>query len=177
VNVIGQVRIIQQFIARLRKSKGRIVNMSSMYGRIAGTMLGSHNASKFAMEAISDTLRVEMLRFGVSVSIVEPGFINTPMLDGVCGGKQHQIWDSLNDCGKNDYCVEHQKFITISEKLKCLAGEPDDVSCTVVHALTSPFPKTRYLVGMDANILSFIAWGYGDRLRDMMIKISERCAR
>jgi len=51
VNLIGQIRIIQQFIARLRKCKGPIVNMSSMYGRIAGTMLGAHNASKHAMEA------------------------------------------------------------------------------------------------------------------------------
>lgn len=177
VNLIGQIRIIQQFIARLRKCKGRIVNMSSMYGRIAGTMLGAHNASKHAMEAVSDTLRAEMLRFGVSVSIIEPGFVNTPMLDSVSGGKQHQIWDSLMDYGKNDYAEEHQKFITLTEKLKFFAGDPEDVACTVIHALTSPFPKTRYLVGLDAHVLSFIAWAYPDRLRDVMIKIVERIDR
>lgn len=177
VNLIGQVRVTQQFLARLRKCKGRIVNMSSMYGRFAGSMLGAHNASKHAMESISDTLRVEMLKFGVSVSVIEPGFINTPMLDSVSGGKQHQIWDNLLDYGKNDYAEEHQKFITLSEKLKFFAGDAEDVACSVIHALTSPYPKTRYLVGCDANILSFISWGYGDRLRDMMIKIVERVTR
>jgi NAD(P)-dependent dehydrogenase (short-subunit alcohol dehydrogenase family) len=177
VNLIGQVRVLQQFLARLRKSKGRIITMSSMYGRIAGSMLGAHNASKHAMEAVSDTLRLEMMRFGVSVSIIEPGFINTPMLDSVSGGKQHQIWDSLLDYGKNDYAEDHQKFITVTEKLKSFAGEPEDVSCAVIHALTSPYPKTRYLVGCDAHALSFIQWGYGDRLRDMMIKVVERIAK
>jgi len=126
---------------------------------------------------LSDTLRAEMLRFGVSVSIIEPGFVNTPMLDSVSGGKQHQIWDSLMDYGKNDYAEEHQKFITLTEKLKFFAGDPEDVACTVIHALTSPFPKTRYLVGLDAHVLSFIAWAYPDRLRDVMIKIVERITK
>jgi len=151
--------------------------MSSMYGRMAGTMLGAHNASKHAIEAITDTLRLEMIRFGVSVSVIEPGLINTPMLDSVSGGKQHQIWDSLSDFGKNDYSEEHQKFITLSDKLKFFAGEPEDVSCSIIHALTSPFPKTRYLVGCDAKCLAFIQWGYSDRLRDVMIKIAERITR
>jgi len=173
VNLIGQVRIIQQFIARIRKSKGRIINMGSKCGRFAGTMLGSHNASKHAMESVTDTLRLEMLRFGVSVSIVEPGFVNTPMLDSVSGGK-HQIWDSLMDEGKHDYSEEHQKFITLSDKLKSFACDPEDVACCVIHALTSPFPKTRYLIGWDAHVLCFVSWAYSDRLRDVMIKIFER---
>jgi len=174
VNLIGHIRIIQSFVGRIRKNKGRIVNMGSMYGRIAGTMLGAHNASKFALDALNDTLRLELLRFGVSVSLVEPGLVNTPMLESVSGGKQHQIWDSLLDYGKNDYSEEHQRFMNLSEKLKFFAGDPEDVCCKVIHALTSPHPKTRYLVGMDANIVSFASWAYGDRLRDMMIKIFEK---
>jgi len=178
VNVIGQIRIIQSFLGRLRKSKGRIVNMSSMYGRIAGSMLGAHNASKHAMEAISDTLRAEMLRFGVSVSVIEPGFFHTPMFERLChGGKQNEIWDSLLDYGKNDYSEEHQKFIAFSEKLKFSTDDHEDVTCSVIHALTAPFPKTRYLVGLDAHILSFVTWGYSDRLRDVLIRIFERCTR
>jgi len=175
VNVIGQVRITQCFLARLRKCKGRLINMSSMYGRCC--MLGAHNASKCAMEAISDTLRAEMLRFGVSVSIIEPGYVNTPMIEGLCGGKQHQIWDSLMDYGKHDYNEEHQKFVNHTEKLKCFAGEPEDVCCSVIHALCAPFPRTRYVVGFDAQILNFISWAYSDRLRDVMVKICERCTR
>jgi len=177
VNVIGQVQITQQFIARIRRCRGRIVNISSMCGRMTGTMLGAHNASKHAIEAITDTLRVEMLRFGVSVSCVEPGLVNTPMLDSVSGGRQHQIWDSLMDYGKNDYSEEHQKFITFADKARFFAGEPEDVACKIIHALTSPFPKTRYLVGCDAKFLAFIQWGYPGRLRDVMVKIAERITR
>lgn len=157
VNVIGQLRVTQQFLARIRRAKGRIVNMGSMYGRFAGNMLGAHNASKYAIEAITDTLRLEMLRFGVSVSLIEPGFVNTPMLESFSGGKQHQVWDSLLDYNKNDYQIEHQKFITLADKLKSFAGDPEHVACNVIHALTSPFPKTRYLVGTDANILGFVS--------------------
>jgi len=174
VNVIGQLRVIQQFVARIRKSKGRIINMGSMYGRFAGSMLGAHNASKFAIEAINDTLRLELLRFGVSVSLIEPGFVNTPMLESFSGGKQHQVWDSLLDYGKNDYSEEHQKFVVLADKLKAFAGDPENVTCKIIHALTSPFPKTRYLVGADASFLAFVMWGYGDRLRDAMVKTFER---
>jgi len=177
VNVIGQVQITQQFIARIRRCRGRVVNISSMCGRMAGTMLGAHNASKHALQAITDTLRCEMIRFGVSVSCVEPGLVNTPMLDNVSGGNQNQIWDSLLDYGKNDYNEEHQKFITLSQKARTFAGQPEDVACAIIHALTSPFPKTRYLVGCDAKILAFIQWGYPDRLRDVLVKFAERYVR
>jgi len=174
VNFIGQLRMTQQFLGRIRKSKGRIINMGSMYGRFAGNMLGAHNASKCAMEAITDTLRLEMLRFGVSVSLVEPGFVNTPMLESFSGGKQHQVWDSLLDYNKNDYQEEHQKFINLSDKLKNFAGDPENVACCIIHALTAPFPKTRYIVGTDANILCFVSWAYSDRLRDSMVKLCEK---
>jgi len=174
VNFIGQIRIIQQFLARIRKSKGRIINMGSMYGRLSGSMLGSHNASKCALAAITDTLRLEMLRFGVSVSIIEPGVTNTPMIEGISGGKQHQNWDSLLEFGKNDYSDDHQKFLTLTDKLKCIACEPEDVTCACIHALTSPFPKTKYLVGTDATMVAFARWAYSDRLRDTMVKVCER---
>ena len=75
VNLIGHIRITQKFLSFIRKSKGRVVNICSIAGRISGVMMGSYNASKHAMEAVSDTLRVEMIRFGVSVSAVEPGFV------------------------------------------------------------------------------------------------------
>jgi NAD(P)-dependent dehydrogenase (short-subunit alcohol dehydrogenase family) len=177
VNVIGHLRVTQQFLQRIRRSKGRIINMGSMHGRFAANMLGAHNATKYAMEAITDTLRLEMIRFGVSVSLVEPGFVNTPMLESFSGGKQHQVWDSLADYGKSDYEEEHQKFICLADKLKSYAGDPEHVACSTIHALTAPFPKTRYLVGTDANVLSFVHWAYSDRLRDVMMKIFERWSK
>ena len=79
VNVFGQVRVIQAFAARLRQAKGRMVNMSSISGRIAIPFLGPYAASKFALEAISDALRLELRPHGVHVSVIEPGSIATPI--------------------------------------------------------------------------------------------------
>ncbi|NJM09918.1 MAG: SDR family oxidoreductase [Bdellovibrionaceae bacterium] len=77
-NVFGQVRVIQECLPLLRESKGRIVNVSSIAGKISSPFLAPYSASKFALEAISDSLRRELQRHGVKVVVVEPGPIATP---------------------------------------------------------------------------------------------------
>jgi NAD(P)-dependent dehydrogenase (short-subunit alcohol dehydrogenase family) len=77
VNVVGQLRVIQAFLPALRRSRGRIVLMGSIGGRSALPFLGAYAMSKFALEAMADSLRVELAPFGVHVSIVEPGTIAT----------------------------------------------------------------------------------------------------
>src|SRR5712691_5002789 len=75
VNVIGQVAVTQAFLPLLRRGQGRIVNMGSLAGRIATPFIGPYHASKFAMEALTDSLRMELRRWGMHVSLIEPGFI------------------------------------------------------------------------------------------------------
>ncbi|HEV2125399.1 MAG TPA: SDR family NAD(P)-dependent oxidoreductase, partial [Chloroflexota bacterium] len=79
VNVIGQVAVTQAFLPLLRHGRGRIVNMGSISGRVAGPFVGPYAASKFAMEALTDSLRLELRPWGVHVAIVEPGVIATPI--------------------------------------------------------------------------------------------------
>src|SRR4051812_38767485 len=79
VNVIGQVAMIQAMLPLLREAKGRIVNIGSIAGKSAMPMTGPYSASKFALEAITDSLRVELMPFGVDVIIIEPGMIATPI--------------------------------------------------------------------------------------------------
>src|ERR671930_442264 len=79
VNVIGQVAVTQAFLPALRKGRGRIVNISSIGGRIALPLAGPYAASKFALEAVSDSLRRELRGQGVEVVVVEPGGIKTPI--------------------------------------------------------------------------------------------------
>ena len=79
VNVIGQVRVTQAFLPSLRARNGRIVFVGSIGGRSALPFLGAYAASKFALEAITDSLRIEVAPCGIDVSIVEPGTIATPM--------------------------------------------------------------------------------------------------
>jgi len=79
VNVIGQLAVTQAFLPALRRARGRIVNIGSIAGRSALPFLGAYAASKFALEAITDSLRVELAPFGIEVSVVEPGTIATPI--------------------------------------------------------------------------------------------------
>src|SRR5581483_3387516 len=79
VNVVGQVAVTQAFLPALRSTRGRIVNVGSIAGRSALPFLGAYAASKHALEAITDALRVELQPFGIHVAIVEPGTIATPI--------------------------------------------------------------------------------------------------
>ncbi|MFN8537920.1 MAG: SDR family NAD(P)-dependent oxidoreductase [Thermomicrobiales bacterium] len=79
VNVIGAVAMTQAMLPLLRAGRGRIVNVSSVSGRIASPFLGAYAASKFALEALSDSLRVELLPWGLAVVLVEPGPVATPI--------------------------------------------------------------------------------------------------
>ena len=79
VNVIGHIAVTQAFLPLLRIAKGRIVNIGSVNGALASPYLGPYSASKFAMEAITDALRIELRTWGIRVSIVEPGPIATPI--------------------------------------------------------------------------------------------------
>src|SRR5919112_1052610 len=79
VNLVGQVAVIQAFLPNIREATGRIVNISSIGGRIALPMVGPYAASKHALEAVSDSLRRELRPWGIHVSLIEPGGVTTPI--------------------------------------------------------------------------------------------------
>ena len=80
VNVVGQIAVTQAFLPSLRKARGRIVNIGSLSGLISSPFTGAYSASKFALEALTDSLRMELRPWKIQVSIVEPGFIQTPIV-------------------------------------------------------------------------------------------------
>jgi len=151
VNVIGQVAVTQAFLPMLRAGRGRIVNMGSVAGRSALPYSGPYCSSKYALEGITDSLRMELQPWGISVSIVEPGAIKTP------------IWDkSLADANESLGGAPPQLlelYGTALARIKKgadLAGKSaipaEEVVKAVEHALTAPKPKTRYVVGSDAKL-------------------------
>ena len=85
VNVVGQIAVIQAMLPLLRECRGRIVNIGSFSGRVAVPYSGAYAASKHALEAMTDVLRVELRRWGISVSIIEPGSVKTPIWDKEIG--------------------------------------------------------------------------------------------
>ncbi|MDZ8104967.1 MAG: SDR family oxidoreductase [Nostoc sp. DedQUE12a] len=171
VNVTGQLAVTQAFISLLRQGRGRIVNMGSIAGRSSTPFLGAYNASKFALEALTDVMRMELKPWGISVSIIEPGSIATPIWNKSLA--QADIGqDSLPESALNLY---GQAMNTVRHKMQMIASRgisADIVAQAVVHALIAKQPKTRYLVGQDAKIQALLKHILPDRLHDRLILYS-----
>ena len=168
VNVIGQVAVTQAFLPLLRKGTGRIVNIGSIGGRMAAPFLGAYNASKFAMEALTDSLRMELRPWGISVSIIEPGSIDTRLWEkGQNAGDV--LLGKMPPHGRELYDPAVDAVRQAAEKNAQGAIPPSAVAKAVVHALTAEKPKTRYVVGTDARIQAVVARLVPDGMKDWLV--------
>jgi NAD(P)-dependent dehydrogenase (short-subunit alcohol dehydrogenase family) len=168
VNVFGQLAVTQAFLPLLRKATGRIVNIGSIGGRLASPFIGPYSASKFAMEALTDALRIELRPWKIDVMIVEPGSIATNIWDKAKTTTVELERDMTPEAkalyGNSIDAVK--AFIADAEKRAIPA---DRVAKSVAHALTSKRPKTRYLVGTDARLQAALATVAPDRVVDAVI--------
>jgi NAD(P)-dependent dehydrogenase (short-subunit alcohol dehydrogenase family) len=146
VNVIGQLAVTQAVLPRLRRSRGRIVFISSVNGRLSMSLIGAYCASKFALEAAADALRMELRPWHIAVSIVEPAQTDTDMwrtadamaadVEAALTAEQRSLY------GK--HIAGMKKTIPISQKL---AVPTQKVAAVVEEALTARRPRARYVVG------------------------------
>jgi NAD(P)-dependent dehydrogenase (short-subunit alcohol dehydrogenase family) len=168
VNVIGQIAVTQAFLPLLRRARGRIVFIGSIGGRFPTPFLAPYCASKFALEAIVDCLRVELEPWRIHVSILEPGSIATP------------IWGKPADAGvatepgrkaaiERDYGRALAAFRAAASAAEKRGLPTDATSAIVEHALTAPSPKTRYVVGLNAKVRVMLRQVISDRLRDRLV--------
>lgn len=168
VNVIGQVAVTQAFLPMIRQARGRIVNMGSIAGRGAIPLMGPYAASKFALEAITDVLRLEVQQWGIEVSIVEPGAIATPIWE-----KSRKEAVSLEAAAAPELLALYGTVIAsvrnVVEQATARAIPCDAVSQAVEHALTASRPKTRYLVGPDAKLRALMIKLLPDRISDKVL--------
>ena len=164
VNVVGQLRVIQQFMPTLRRNRGRIVLIGSVGGRSALPFLGAYAMSKFALEAMADSLRVELAPFGMHVAIIEPGTIATAIWT-----KPQRAIESFPPEAIALYGDRVEKFRRLAAERSAASGvPPEEVAKAVEHALTSAKPKARYLVGPDAKRRARLQ-KLPDRLRDRLL--------
>ncbi|HEY9160409.1 MAG TPA: SDR family oxidoreductase [Desulfomonilia bacterium] len=140
VNVFGTQRITKALFPFLLKSRGRIVNMSSVAGYVATPFSGPYASSKHAIEGWSDALRRELMPFDIKVIVMEPALINTPLWDKDSEGRFEQYRDTIF------YEVNRRKIEHETSEAKAHGVDPDVVAEAVYMALTMPNPKTRYLV-------------------------------
>lgn len=168
VNVIGQVAVIQAFLPLIRRARGRIINMGSIAGRAAMPLMGPYAASKFALEAITDALRLEVQQWGIQVSIIEPGAIATPIWEK--SGKQAA---ALEASTRSELLELYRELVIGVKKVVTRAAEraipAENVACVVETALTEAKPKTRYLVGTDAKLRALMVKLLPDRLSDKVL--------
>ncbi|HKD75327.1 MAG TPA: SDR family oxidoreductase [Ktedonobacterales bacterium] len=168
INVVGQVAVTQALLPLIRKGRGRIVNISSISGKIASPMTGAYAASKHAMEAVSDALRLELLPWDIKVVVVEPGVTQTPIWQ-----RSLATGDTLLAQMPPQIEELYGKSIAATRKAaqrnQNAGTPPDEVAKVVVTALTIEHPKARYPVGRDARLGSLLARILPDRTRDRML--------
>jgi NAD(P)-dependent dehydrogenase (short-subunit alcohol dehydrogenase family) len=146
VNVVGQVAVAQAVLPRLRTSRGRIVFISSVSGRISTPMTGAYNASKFALEGIADSLRIELRPWGIRVIVVQPSSTDTEMWSGALD--RIDTMESSLGAEHRELYAEHLDGIRKTTRMIQKRTVPvDDVAKTVERALTATRPRARYPVG------------------------------
>jgi NAD(P)-dependent dehydrogenase (short-subunit alcohol dehydrogenase family) len=168
VNVTGLLRATQAFLALIRQARGRIVNVSSIGGRVALPLVGPYAASKFAVEGMSDSLRRELRPWGIHVALIEPGPVATPIWEKGVVEAQRMLDNAPAELTER-YGEVIEAIRNESEKNKTAGVPPQDVADAVAHALTASKPKTRYLVGRDAKVRGAIAKVLPDRAMDAAI--------
>ena len=150
VNMIGHVAVTKAMLPSIRRAPGRIVFISSIGGRIAFPLNGAYHAAKFGIEAVGDVFRQELRPWGISVSIVEPGSIATPIWE-----RSDREIDALLERAPATEAL-YGKQVAAMRRVSRSLGErgipPRRVASRIEHALSARRPRTRYLVGIDAKI-------------------------
>ena len=168
INLFGVVSMVQAFMPLLRENRGRIVTTGSLGGRLAQPMVAPYCASKHALEALHDALRVELRPWGIKVSLVQPGAVKTP------------IWNKGLESGSEMIRTAPRQLrelygaaIGIATKMAIHENEtgvePIVVARAIEHALLSATPRARYPVGRQARILIPLTRFMPDRLKDEFI--------
>ncbi len=169
VNVFGQVAVTRAMLPMIRETRGRIVFIGSIGGKVATMMMGPYNSSKFAIEAIGEALRQELRPWGIGVSVIEPGAVKTEIWE-----KGRQTADQLEHELPSEAIERYAPHIAAVRKgieMQDKGGvEPVKVAEAVDHALFAERPKTRYVIGVPARVQSAMVRVLPDRSREAVIR-------
>jgi NAD(P)-dependent dehydrogenase (short-subunit alcohol dehydrogenase family) len=170
-NVIGALAVTQRFLPLLRASKGRIVNVASGIGNIAPPYLGAYAASQFAKEGLSDSLRRELRPLGVSVSIIEPGAVGTPIWDKIRRSADEILAVAPTEVVET-YRARFIAFLNMNEvRAQASKTTTADYANAVADALGAKHPKARYRVGADSWSSALARRTVPDRMMDVLMAV------
>ena len=165
VNVFGLARLCQLVLPMMRAQKsGKIVNITSIGGKIWEPLGGWYHATKFAVEGLSDCLRVEVAPFGIDVIVIEPGAIRTEW----AGIAREGLLQMSGNGAYGELAKRHARMLATAET-SSLASPPEVVARTIVRAVNARRPKTRYATGGGARTILFLRTILSDRMFDRLI--------
>lgn len=166
VNVLGAVGLIQAVLPGMRAARsGRIVNVSSLAGEFASPLGGWYHASKFALEALSDSLRGEVSQFGIDVAVVQPSYVATDWHDGALERLEH-----ASAQGPYAEMVAAMRRYFASPALAKQFTTPDAVASLIARAALTRRPRTRYRIGPGSNLAVALAMILPDRAFDALTR-------
>ncbi|MEC3909128.1 SDR family NAD(P)-dependent oxidoreductase [Sphingobium sp. CR2-8] len=152
INTVSNLAVYQATLGQIRESKGRFIFVGSMSGKVAFPLLGYYTASKYALEGLADTMRLEAGQWGIPVSLIQPGAIATGMVHGFAA-QLDRGFDQLDDQGKRNYGHYYAQQKAFSQNAHALAIAPDAVAETIIQALEADVPAARYPVGNAVDLL------------------------
>jgi NAD(P)-dependent dehydrogenase (short-subunit alcohol dehydrogenase family) len=172
VNFFGHIAVIQVLLPSLIRSKGRVVNISSVGGKIAMATYGPYAGTKFALEAVSDSLRREVEPLGVKIIMVEPGAVTTEML-GRVGATGERIVSGMTTEQQGRYATLMHAIISQAQAAIPKGVPAEEAGRVIADAITSKRPRTRYTVGRQAAMLPLLAI-LPDRMLDRILAAALR---
>lgn len=173
VNLFGHVAVTQAFLPMLLRSKGRIINISSIGGKVAMASYGAYAGSKFALEAMSDALRRELAPHGVQVVVVEPGGVQTEMSErGIATA--NRLTAAMTPDQLERYAPMMQAIVAHTRAFTNSGVSADRAARTIADAVTARRPRIRYTIGRDAAAMTRLTRILPDRLLDRVVAANLR---
>jgi NAD(P)-dependent dehydrogenase (short-subunit alcohol dehydrogenase family) len=172
VNVFGAVAVAQAFLPQLRASRGRLVFVGSISGRLSVPFIAPYSASKFALRAIADALRTELRPAGVAVSLIEPGSVKTPIWQKGRDSRE-RLLQILGPQAREAYAAQVDAVFAQTEREERAGMPVARVSRAILHAVRAPKPRATYLLGGAARAGSIVAM-LPPALRDRVVRSSMR---
>lgn len=171
VNVFGQVAVTQAVLGMIRRARGRVVFVGSMAGRVSTPFGAPYGASKHALEAVAQSLREELVPWGIPVSLVEPGMVSTPIWDKGAGDVQ-RITDLMGPEAERLYGDAVRRLEKQIHEAGASAATPEHAVAAIEHALFDARPKPRYPAGRDAQIIAVAHRLLPDRVLSWLLRKS-----
>jgi NAD(P)-dependent dehydrogenase (short-subunit alcohol dehydrogenase family) len=162
-NALGSLRILKAAIPRLRGHGGRLVLVTSLWGRASGPLLGAYCASKHTIESLADTARRETAGMNLHIIVAEPGVVQTEMLSAQGPAVQGHL-DKMSPQDRSLYGALYRRYFKLVNSSKGISSA--QCAAGIEKALFDAHPATRYRIGTDSKLVCFLNWLLPDRWMD-----------